>query len=95
MRDIRLDKALKSYEATSVLLMLSLVLCGIARLMMPELLLWSIFLFLAFAALSTALGAYLLIRQAHQDPRFKLATLIDWTAVSVFALVLLWVQYGG
>ncbi len=83
------------YEALSAGTFLSTVLCGIALLMRPDLILWAVGLFIGLAALSACAAAYLLVRHAYHDPRFKGATLLVWMAISVFVLVFLWVRYGA
>lgn len=95
MAESRPEKALKGYELSSVGFLLATVLCGISLVMQPSLLEWAIGFFLLLGASSSVLGAYLLVRHAYEDPRFKNATLLVWTAGTVFVLALLWVQYGG
>lgn len=94
MAEFRFEKALKSYEISSLAFLLTTVLCGISLLMRPYLLEWAIALFLLLGASSSVLGAYLLVQHAYNDIRFQNATLLVWTSGSVFVLALLWVQYG-
>lgn len=86
---------IKGYELSSLLTLFSVVLCGISYVMLQSFLYWSIGLFIALATLNCIIGSYLLVRHAYQDPRFKGGTLINWTAISLFVLVFLWVEYVG
>jgi membrane associated rhomboid family serine protease len=94
MPEGRTQQLLKSYEFSSIAFLLSTVVCGIAAVLRPSLIEWAVGLFLLLGALSGVMAAYLLVRHAYRDPRFKTATLIVWTSVTVFAFALLWVQYG-
>jgi hypothetical protein len=89
------QKALQGYEFSSAAFLLATVLCGIALLMRPSLVEWAVALFLFTGALASGFAAYLLVRHAYEDPRFKGATLLVWIAGTVFVFALLWVQYGG
>jgi hypothetical protein len=88
------DRALLLYEWSSAGTRLATVLCGIALVMRPALLGWATGLFLLLGGAAAVLAAYLLVRHAYHEPRFKVATLLVWTAVTVFVMALLWVRYG-
>ncbi len=88
------QRVLQGYEITSAGSLLATLLCGMALILKPSLVDHAVRLFLVIMALSGGLAAYLLARHRYDDPRFRSGTFLTWTALTIFTLAFLWVQYG-